>query len=227
MNAPQNWPRQGYPQQQPPYGPPPPRKKRTGLVVGILITVVVLVVGGVAAVLYLDYTAPAGTSGAGEQPLPQCDIGAETRKSAKVGKFRLAGKPTDSGLKISNCFWEQGDEDGKDKRVLQIQVYDHSAQTKDEARSRKLAEDDYANLASAPYGGDQAKPLDGLGDQATYVAPGTKTYATEVDLVVRKGLVIYRVAYSGEDKGFFGSSAFPVEDAEAVVREVAEDLVAK
>lgn len=219
-------PPQGFPPQswQQPPRQPPPRKKRTGLVIGVIAAVVVLTVGGVFGKLYLDYTDQPG-GGPGETPVAQCEISSELQARARVSSFRLAGAPAGSGMKHSNCFWEQtAGKDGKDTRKLNIHVYDFRDVRRD---AQQQAENSYEEHARHPLEGDKAKPVDGLGDEATFIAPGAKTDLTEVDLVVRKGEVVYLIKYSGHDKGFFTDSEFPASDAEEVARRTAEELIAR
>lgn len=218
----------GYPyhQQGPPQPPAPPKKKRTGLVIGLVIAVVVLGVGGFFGKLYLDYTEDPG-GGPGETPVAQCDISAALKSQAHVSSFRLAGKPDEDnakGMWHSNCFWEQTKgKDGLDRRVLNIHVYDYSRMRDGEDGAKS----EFAGNSTNPVPGDKAKGVEGLGDEAMFVAPGAKTDATEVDLVVRKGAVVYLIKYFGHDRGFFADSDFPVSDAEAVVRKAAEELIAR
>ncbi|WP_433265626.1 hypothetical protein ACQPZF_38475 [Actinosynnema sp. CS-041913] len=242
MNAPQNWPPQpgppgppGFGQApQPGYGPPqpggygaqPPRKKRTGLIVGLAVGAVVLIVGGVFGVMYMNYTADVG-GGPGDEPTEACAISDDLKKQAKVSSFRLAIPPDDgkSGLKHSLCMWEQTKgKDGRDTRTLGIHVYDYRVFSQKKDRNLEQAKSTYASQTAFPMPGDQAKPTDGLGDEALYVVPGPKTDLTDLTLVVRQGEVVYSVQYSGHDKGFFSDSEFPLADAEAVVRKAAEEL---
>jgi hypothetical protein len=246
VNAPQNWPQQpnqpqGYgmppqqpPQQQPPQQQPyqqpyyqqqqPPKKKRTGLLVGIAVVAVLLVVGGVLGSMYLDYNEDVG-GGPGDKPVAQCEISGELQRQARVSSFRIAGPPAERGYKQSNCFWEQTKgKDGKNPRTLNIMVYDSSEASNNDSRNLDQAKSNYASQTTQPAQGDQAKPTDGLGDEATFVIPGARTDLTEVDLVVRKGAVVYLIKYFGRDKGFFSDTEFPAAEAEAVVRKAAEEL---
>ncbi|MEJ2854637.1 MULTISPECIES: hypothetical protein [unclassified Saccharothrix] len=211
------------------YGPQPPKKKRTGLVVGILVAVVLLVVGGVFGSMYLEYTEDVG-GGPGEEPTEVCAISDALKQQAKTSSFRLVVKPDDgkSGLKHSHCMWEQAKgKDGTNPRKLSIHVYDYRVHLKDPKKNLESAESEYASLAQFPLEGDQAKPTDGLGDQATYIKPGIGTDKTHIGLVMRKGEIVYLIDYFGRDKGFFSDSEFPADQAEAVVRKTAEEMLAK
>ncbi|CAL9674263.1 hypothetical protein SUDANB95_07716 [Actinosynnema sp. ALI-1.44] len=255
MNAPQNWPQQpqqpgygpGRPQGGPwpqggpghghgpgpgfgapgGYGPQPPKKKRTGLVVGIIVGVVVLAIGGVVGSLYLEYTEDVGY-GPGEQPTEACAISDSLKQQAKTSSFRLAIKPDDgrSGLKHSLCMWEQAKgKDGKNPRKLSIHVYDYRVFNKDKAKNEEQARSTFGSQTQ--LSGDQAKPTDGLGDEAMFIKPSATSDKTHVGLVVRKGEVVYSIEYFGRQKGMFQDTEFPVAEAEAVVRKAAEEMVAK
>ncbi|MFI9814875.1 hypothetical protein [Saccharothrix variisporea] len=230
---PQGGPNYSQPQGAPggygPQPPQPPKKKRTGLIVGVIVAVVVLVIGGVFGSMYLEYTEDVG-GGPGEQPTDVCAISDDLKQQAKTSSFRLVVKPHDgkSGLKHSHCMWEQAKgKDGKNPRTLSIHVYDYRVHLKDPKKNLESAESEYASLAQFPLEGDQAKPTDGLGDQATFIKPGIGTDKTHIGLVVRKGEIVYLIDYFGRDKGFFSDSEFPVDQAEAVVRKAAEEMLAK
>ena len=222
---PQNWnqPRPGYQGPPPgyPYGPPPPpKKKRTGLVVGIVVGVVALAVAGVFGKLYLDYTADPG-GGPGETPVAQCKISESLQREAHTSSFRLAMPPDDgaSGLEHSLCAWEQTKgKDGKDKRVLSFHVY-HYRDFPEGAKSN------YERTSKGLAAGDLAKPIDGLGDEAAFIAPDFKPDLSTVDLVVRKGEIVYLISYTGHNRGFFTDSEFPLSEGEAITRKTAEELV--
>lgn len=210
-----------------PQPPQPPRKKRTGLVVGIVVAVVVLAIGGVFGSMYLEYTADVG-GGPGDQPTEACAISDALKQQAKTSSFRLAITPDDgkTGLKHSLCMWEQAKgKDGTNPRKLSIHVYDYRVFNKDKAKNEDQAKSTYGSQTT--LSGDQAKPVEGLGDEAAFIKPSATSDKTHVGLVVRKGEIVYSIEYFGRDKGFFSDSEFPVPDAEAVVRKAADEMVAK
>jgi len=207
------------------HGPQPPGKKRTGLIVGLAVGAVVLVVGGVFGKLYLDYSDEPG-GGPGEQPVAQCELSQELRAQAHVSSFRLVQAPHDSekGLKMTQCAWEQTKgKDGRNPRVLSFHVYDFSKFSDKQDRNLEQAKNNYSGFNVYAWG-QQAKPIQGLGDEAIIVAPSAPADLTEANLLVRKGAVVWNIRYSGRDKGFFSDSEFPIGDAEAVVRKTAEEL---
>ncbi|MEU4802048.1 hypothetical protein [Actinosynnema sp. NPDC023587] len=228
--APQGPPGYGPPPGAPGHGPPggygpPPKKKRTGLVVGLAVGAVVLIVGGVFGKLYLDYSGEPG-GGPGEQPIAGCELSAELRSAAHVSSFRLVQAPHEGekGLKQTHCAWEQTKgRDGRDPRVLSFLVYDFAKFSDKQDRNLEQAKGNYSGFTGYASG-QQAKPVPDLGDEAILVAPSAKADLTEVNLVVRKGAVVWNIRYSGRDKGFFSDTGFPVEDAEAVVRKTGEEL---
>ncbi len=210
---------QPYPYQQ------PPRKKRTGLIVGLAVGAVVLVVGGVFGKMYLSYAEEPG-GGPGEKPIAQCELGADLLGQAHVSSFRLVQAPHegDKGLKQSHCAWEQTKgKDGRNPRVLSFLVYDFDKFSDKPDRNLEQAKSNYSGF-NVYANGQQAKPVQGLGDEAIIVAPSAPADLTEANLVVRKGAVVWNIRYSGRDKGFFSDSPFPLEDAEAIVRKTAEEL---
>ncbi|MEU4741906.1 hypothetical protein AB0G02_15780 [Actinosynnema sp. NPDC023658] len=210
------------------YGPPPPpAKKRTGLIAGIVIGVVVLVVAGVLGFRYLDYVEEPG-GGPGAQPIPECELSSELKSQAHVSSFRLIQAPTDAekGMKHSHCAWEQTKgKDGRNPRLLTFHVYDFTTFNDKKDRNVEQAHGNYLSFTSYANG-EQAKPIDGLGDEAMIVLPNSTGDLTEVNLLVRKGTVVWNIRYQGHDKGFFTDSPFPVADAEAVARKTAEELTA-
>ncbi|MFD0207238.1 MULTISPECIES: hypothetical protein [Saccharothrix] len=211
--------------QPPGYGPP--RKKRTGLVIGIVIGVVVLVVGGVVGSMYLNYIDEPG-GGPGTEPIAQCVLSDDVKSQAHVSSFRLIQAPTDAkkGMKQTHCAWEQTKgKDGRNPRRLSFLVYDFTTFSDKSDRNLDQAHDNYTSFMS--YGtGDQAKTLD-LGDESMVFIPASPTDLTEVNLLVRKGTVVWNIRYQGRDKGFFTDSGFPVADAEAVAVKVAGELTSK
>lgn len=245
MNSPQNWPQQTPPGQAPPggyvpggggyvpgpggggyAGPPPVRKKRTGLVVGIVVAVVVLLVAGVVGKLYLDYVDEPG-GGPGGEPVAQCALSDSLKQQAHVSSFRLIQAPAEAekGMKQTHCAWEQTKgRDGRNPRTIHVLVYDYAKFSDKSDRNEEMAEGNYTSFTSYASG-SQAKQVDGLGDQAMVVIPSSSTDLTEVNLLVRKGAVVWNIRYFGRDKGFLSDSAFPVDDAEAVARRTAEELV--
>ncbi|WP_367135011.1 hypothetical protein [Saccharothrix sp. HUAS TT1] len=210
-----------------PYGPQPPKKNRTGLVVGIVIAVVVLAVGGVGATFLLDYLDEPG-GGPGEQPIAECDLSADLRSQAHVSSFRLIEKPPEGeGLKRWNCQWNQTEgKDGRDPRNLSFYIYDFSRLHADPERNVEQAENSYDEFKSFANG-LAGKPVDGLGDEAMLIIEPTPRDSIDVKLIAREDKVVWNITYSGRDNGFFGDSAMPLADAEAVVRKTAEELVAK
>ncbi|WP_146173891.1 hypothetical protein [Saccharothrix carnea] len=243
---PQNRPQQA---QQPGYGPPPPgyqqppgaqppgfhqppgygppRKKRTGLVIGIVVGVVVLVLAGVVGSMYLSYLDEPG-GGPGTDPIAQCVLSDEVKSQAHVSSFRLIQAPTDAkkGMKQTHCAWEQTKgEDGRDPRRLSFLVYDFTTFSDKPDRNLDQAHDNYGSFTSYATG-EQAKTLD-IGDESMILIPASPTDLTEVNLLVRKGTVLWNIRYQGRDKGFFTDSGFPIADAEAVAVEVAEELTSK
>ncbi|GAB2980786.1 hypothetical protein [Saccharothrix stipae] len=218
----------GFPHAPGGYGPgQPPRKKRTGLIVGIAIGVVVLVLAGIFGSLYLKYAEEPG-GGPGAEPIAGCELSAEVRSQAHVSSFRLIQAPTDAkkGMKQSHCAWEQTKgKDGPNPRRLSFLVYDFTTFSDKADRNLDQAHDNYTSFMS--YGtGDQAKTLD-LGDESMILIPTSPTDLTEVNLLVRKGPVVWNIRYTGHDKGFFSDSGFPIADAEAVAVKAAEDLISK
>ncbi|QQQ75855.1 hypothetical protein IOD16_33115 [Saccharothrix sp. 6-C] len=207
------------------YGPPPPpRKKRTGLVIGIVVGVVVLVVAGVVGSMYLEYVDEPG-GGPGAEPIAQCELSAELRSQAHVSSFRLVQAPTDAkkGMKQTHCAWEQTKgEDGRDPRRLSFLVYDFTTFSDKPDRNLDQARDNYASFTSYATG-EQAKAL-GVGDESMILIPSSPADLTEVNLLVRKGTVVWNIRYQGHDKGFLADSDFPVADAEAVALKVAEEV---
>ncbi|WP_211347171.1 hypothetical protein [Saccharothrix australiensis] len=186
---------------------------------------VVLIVGGVFGKLYLDYSDEPG-GGPGEQPVAQCELSAELRAQARVSSFRLIQAPHESakGLKQSHCAWEQTKgKDGRDPRTLSFLVYDFSKFSDKQDRNLEQAKSNYSGFTGYAAG-QQAKPVQGVGDEAIIVIPSSPADLTEVNLLARKGAVVWNIRYSGRDKGFFSDSEFPIEDAEAVVRKTAEEL---
>ncbi|NUT45891.1 MAG: hypothetical protein HOV94_01035 [Saccharothrix sp.] len=257
MNAPQNPPHppgfgpgfgppQAGPQHPAGYGPPPgfqqpppgfpqpaghgarpPGKKRTGLIVGVMIGIVVVVAAVVFGSMYLDYVDEPG-GGPGAQPLPQCELSSELRSQAHVSSFRLIQAPTDAekGMKQTHCAWEQtAGKDGRDPRRLSFHVYDFTTFSDKPARNTEQAHGNYTGFTSYANG-EQAKPLD-LGDESMIVIPASPSDLTEVNLLVRKGTVVWNIRYQGRTKGFFGDSPFPVADAEAVAIKAAEELISE
>lgn len=250
---PQNWPHQppqpqqpgygspqpgfqhpGHPGAQPPgfqqppagYGPPP-KKKRTGLVVGIVVGVAVLVLAGVVGTMYLNYTAEPG-GGPGEEPIAGCVLSDDLKSQAHVSSFRLIQAPTNAkkGMKQTHCAWEQTKgKDGRNTRRLSFLVYDFTTFSDKPDRNVDQAHDNYASFTSYATG-EQAKPL-GIGDESMILIPASPTDLTEVNLLVRKGTVVWNIRYQGHDKGFFTDSGFPVEDAEAVAVKAAEELTSQ
>ncbi|MEV0678425.1 hypothetical protein AB0I60_18105 [Actinosynnema sp. NPDC050436] len=189
---------------------------------------VVLVVGGVFGKLYLDYSREPG-GGPGEQPIPRCEISEGLRSQAHVSSFRLVQAPHEGekGLKQTHCAWEQTKgEDGRDPRTLSFLVYDYGRFSDKQDRNLEQAKSNYSGFTSYASG-QQAKPVQGLGDEAILVAPSAKADLTEVNLLVRKGAVVWNIRYSGRDRGFFSDTEFPVEDAEAVARKTAEELTGR
>lgn len=250
---PQNWPQQpgygqqptaggygpppGYqPQPGPPGGfpppggygpPPPPRKKRTGLVIGIVIGVVVLVVGGVVGSMYLNYIDEPG-GGPGTDPIAGCELSADLKSQAHVSSFRLIQAPTDAkkGMKQTHCAWEQTKgKDGRNPRRLSFLVYDFTTFSDKQDRNLDQAHDNYTSFTSYATG-EQAKTLD-VGDEAMILIPSSPTDLTEVNLLVRKGTVVWNIRYQGRDKGFFTDTEFPIADAEAVALKAAEELTSE
>jgi uncharacterized protein YpmB len=209
------------------YGPPrPPGKKRTGLVVGIVIGVIVLVVAGVVGSMYFNYIEEPG-GGPGAQPIPECELSSELKSQAHVSSFRLIQAPTDAekGMKHSHCAWEQTKgKDGRNPRLLSFHVYDFTTFNAKKDRNVEQAHGNYLSFTSYANG-EQAKPIDGLGDEAMIVLPNSAGDLTEVNLLVRKETVVWNIRYQGSDKGFFTDSPFPVADAEAVARKTAEELI--
>jgi hypothetical protein len=237
---PQNWPQQpgygaqppgfqqppGFPQPPTGYGPPP-KKKRTGLVVGIVVGVVVLVVAGVVGSMYLNYIAEPG-GGPGEEPIAGCVLSDDLKSQAHVSSFRLIQAPTDAkkGMKQTHCAWEQTKgKDGRDTRRLSFLVYDFTTFSDKPDRNVDQAHDNYSSFTSYATG-EQAKQL-GIGDESMILIPASPTDLTEVNLLVRKGTVVWNIRYQGHDKGFFSDSGFPVADAEAVAIKAAEELTSK
>ncbi|MEU6152469.1 hypothetical protein ABZ816_20975 [Actinosynnema sp. NPDC047251] len=186
---------------------------------------VVLVVAGVFGKLYLDYSKEPG-GGPGEQPIARCELSAELRSQAHVSSFRLVQAPHEGekGLKQTHCAWEQTKgKDGRNPRVLSFLVYDFDKFSDKPDRNLEQARNNYSGFNSYASG-QQAKPVPGLGDEAILVAPSQKADLTEVNLLVRKGAVVWNIRYSGHDKGFFSDAEFPIEDAEAVVRKTGEEV---
>ncbi|MGW4111934.1 hypothetical protein ACWEFJ_13745 [Actinosynnema sp. NPDC004786] len=216
----------GFPHQPGAYGPP--GKNRTGLVVGIAIGVVALVVAGVFGSMYLEYVEEPG-GGPGTEPIAGCELSADLRSQARVSSFRLIQAPTDArkGMKQSHCAWEQtAGRDGRDPRRLSFLVYDFTTFSDKPDRNVEQAHGNYTSFMSYANG-EQAKVIDDLGDEAMIIIPASPTDLTEVNLVVRKGTVVWNIRYQGRDKGFFSDSAFPVADAEAVARRTAEELTSR
>ncbi|MBW4716069.1 hypothetical protein [Saccharothrix obliqua] len=189
---------------------------------------VVLIAAGVFGKLYLDYSREPG-GGPGEQPIAQCQLSAELLSQAHVSSFRLVQAPHDGekGLKQTHCAWEQTKgKDGRNPRTLGFLVYDYSKFSDKPDRNLEQAKSNYSGFTSYASG-QQAKPVQGLGDEALFIAPSAKGDLTEVNLLVRKGTVVYNIRYLGRDKGFFSDSEFPVADAEDVARKTAEELTGR
>ncbi|MFI9007317.1 hypothetical protein ACIGNX_08825 [Actinosynnema sp. NPDC053489] len=223
---PQHWPQHTGPAPGGPglRQPAPRRKKRGGLVAGIVIAVIALAAAGVLGARYLAYVDEPG-GGPGTDPIAQCRLSDDLKSQAHVSSFRLIQAPTDArkGMKQAHCAWEQTKgRDGRDPRRLSFLVYDFTTFSDKPDRNAEQARGNYASLTSYATG-DQAKPLD-VGDEAMIVIPSSPADLTEVNLLVRKGTVVWNIRYQGHDKGFFTDSAFPLADAEAVAVRTAEEL---
>ncbi|MBB5806094.1 hypothetical protein F4560_005862 [Saccharothrix ecbatanensis] len=189
---------------------------------------VVLTAGGVLGSFYLSYTDEPG-GGSGTDPVAECALSADLKSQAHVSSFRLLQAPADndSGMKHSHCMWGQTKgKDGRNPRTLGFHVYDYAEFSEKNDRNIESAKGSYKGFTSYAAG-QQAKPIDGLGDEAMIVIPSDAGDLTEVNLLVRKGPVVWNIRYSGHDKGFFTDSPFPVVDAEDIARKTAEELIAK
>ncbi len=193
-----------------------------------MVAVVVPAVGGVLGSSYLSYTDEPG-GGPGTEPVAQCVLSGDLRSQAHVSSFRLLQAPADenSGMRHSHCMWGQTKgKDGPDPRTLGFHVYDYTEFSEKDDRNVESAKGSYNGFTSYAAG-RQAKPVDGLGDEAMIVIPAGADDLTEVNLLVRKGAVVWNIRYSGHDKGFFTDAGFPVADAEAVAHKTAEELISK
>ena len=192
-----------------------------------MIGVVVLVLAGVVGTTYLDYVDEPG-GGPGTEPIAQCALSDELKAQAHVSSFRLIQAPTDAkkGMKQTHCAWEQTKgKDGRDTRRLSFLVYDSTTFSDKPDRNLDQAHGNYASFTSYATG-EQAKPL-GIGDESMILIPSSPSDLTEVNLLVRKGTVVWNIRYQGHDKGFFTDSGFPVADAEAVAVKAAEELTSR
>ncbi|KAA2264629.1 hypothetical protein F0L68_05895 [Solihabitans fulvus] len=233
---PQGQPPYGYPQQQgqqqqgqpqpgqPPQYGQPKRRSRTGLIVTLAIVVVVLLgAGGYFFYLYSAYSKAQGSAASGQQPPPECKISEQTQAQAHTTNFFLKAKSKPDDLVPSTtCSWEQTEgKDGTDRRVLAILVTDYRGFKED---AEKQAGKAYSGFADHPVSGETVKKVPGLGDEASYSLPPVPG-SQEVDLVIRKGSIVYKFEYIGENRGFFGNTPFPVDEGERITKLAAQDVL--